>query len=178
MVNSTATIAERAKARRASSTPETLGSTVVSTARYLLLAHMVKSLELLGKTGYASIEAYYDFLDSVRLHIVSLDETVSIKVAMKRSQEYINSRNNAERDALASTATAEDRQSATQDAEDFDVVVKEIFALIEPYGINQSSYGSVTMEGHWYYGNLKDVDDELVDGLPPKQRVQKKRVRK
>jgi hypothetical protein len=173
MVNSTATIAERAKARRASSTPETLGSTVVSTARYLLLAHMVKSLELLGSLGFTSVEAYYDFLDSVRLHIVSLDETVSIKVAMKRSQEFTNARNKAERDALESTATAEDRVSAEDDAQAFDAVVKEIFDLIAPYGINQSSYGHKTFEGHWYYGNLKDVDDELVDSLQPKQRVRK-----
>ena len=172
MVNSTATIAERAKARRAGSTPETLGSTAVSTARYLLLAHMVKSLELLGSLGFTSVEAYYDFLDAVRISIPSLEQTVSIKVAFKRAQEYISARNIAERDAL-SKETAEDRVAAEDDAKTFDAVVKEIFDLIAPYGINQSVYGSRTMEGYWYYGNLKDVDDEMVDSLQPKQRVRK-----
>jgi hypothetical protein len=169
MVNSTtSTLADRLAARKVSNTtPATQYE--LSTDRYHLLVDVRTAMESLSVAGLTSVvQQYFDALDAVRITLKTTEETLSIKVAIKRAQEYISARNSAIKEQEAGDGTPE----TAQDIKDFNAVVVEIQDALKPYSVN-CSHNANKLEGLWYYGDLKNVDDADVDALLPKKRVRK-----
>lgn len=165
----TTTLADRLAARKVSTaTPS--ATYQVATDRYHLVATVQAGIEALKVVGMTNtVEQYFDALDATRIVLETLDETVSVKVAIKRAQEAIYARNRALEDKDASDDASAIKEFKAE-ADEYQTVIDEIYGKLAPFGINQS-HNANKLEGLWYYGDLKLVDDEHVDALLPKKRV-------